>query len=262
MNKEFYSADAEMTNVESKDLLATKLKAKNLLTSILTANNKTNTLTINSFLKIKGEIKYESGNASAEKTSFIQLSHESLFLNNVKQWKLLGEFELKDLNAKLNAFIASSFVHNQWQSEEKNQKNSLEVRKNIPLNSKSLNSAQHLFIEANFKFANHLWNNNTAYMKVGDDLFWMDHHIWEENSSVNSGNFDCDLEKWNTPIRIILSLENNRKILTNNNNFVTITFGVKLSNKHSLDIGKCPDAIKVLNNNAGVEFDNLHISIK
>jgi hypothetical protein len=256
LNKDCYLGDAEMNVVTSTQILAKKLITNELKTSVIVSNNKQNALYINSFLKVTGQIKYESGNEGKSKgSSFIQLSHENLYINHVRQWKLLNEYDLRDVNSDFNAFLSSHLISAEMEKNKNANSKQLEISKNFNITTKSFD---HVLIEANFKFVNHIWNNNTAYIKINGDLFWLDHHSWEENSTGSSES-QCDEEKWNNPIRIVVPNKENK--LKN----LEIKFGVKLNEKFNfegLKLNQCPSILKILNSMGSIEFENLHISVK
>ena len=257
LNKDFYAGEGEMHTVLSKEVLTNKLISNHLTTSVIVANNKLGALYVTAFLKVTGQIRYESGSNNEGKnkgTSFIQLSHENLYLNNVRQWKLIGDFDLLDVKREMNRFINSHLIVEAHKAH-KNSTNILseksEVTRRFNLTSKSFD---HVLIEVNFKFVNHLWNNNMAFIKVNGDTYWMDHHSWSDNPAEN-----CDEEKWNNPIRIIVPNKGKKMKL------IEIQFGVKLNknfNFESLRLNECPTMIKILNNHDAIEFENLQISIK
>ncbi len=244
-----------MHTVLSKEVLSNKLISNHLTTSVIVANNKLGALYVNAFLKVTGQIRYESGSNNQGKnkgTSFIQLSHENLYLNNVRQWKLLGDFDLLDMKREMNGFINSHLIVDAYKNSTNILSENFEVTRRFNLTSKSFD---HVLIEANFKFVNHLWNNNMAFIKVNGDTYWMDYHSWSDNPAEN-----CDEEKWNNPIRIIVPNNKEKKM-----KFIEIQFGIKLNknfNFESLRLNECPSMIKILNSYDAIEFENLHISIK
>lgn len=245
-----------MNDVTSNEILVNKLIARELKSSIIVSNNKQNALYINSFLKVTGQVRYESGNDSKKKgSSFIQLSHENLFINNVRQWKLISEYELNDVNSDFNAFLNSHLISSEVEKNKNVNSNLLEINKNFNITTKSFD---HVLIQANFKFVNHIWNNNTAYMKINGDLYWLDHHSWQGNYTGSSDS-QCDEEKWNNPIRIIVPNKDNK--LKN----LELTFGVKLNEQFNFDglkLNQCHNILKILNELKSIEFENLHISVK
>jgi hypothetical protein len=246
LGQDFYVGEAIIKNIFTSETLTNKLKSKKVMTSIIVSSNKLRTIYINSFLKIVGQFKYES---SRKATSFIQLGHENYYLNNVKQWKLLGDYDLSNLNKKLNTFINSHLI---VENSIKNIKISkeIEIVENFNITSATLTNSEHILIEANFKFVNYLWNNNAAYIKAGEEVYWLDNHNWDHDNQ-------CDAEKWNNHIRIILP---SRKVI---NNQISLTFGLKLNDRfEKLNINQCHEIIKILNQFDSVEFFDLNVSIK
>jgi len=243
-----------MKNVITSELLTDKLRANKILGSILISNNKLHTLFINSFLKIKGQVSYES----PTQTSFVQLGHENIFLNGVKQWKLLADFDPIEINKKINTFINSHVTLKGEIAEMVSVSKNFHISQNFTINSKNLKSGKHILIETDFKFVNFLWNNNTAFIKIEDDLYWLEHHNWENNTYTNE-YLECDSEKWNSHIRIIIPVSNTK------NNLIPITFGIKLNDNFdnfNMKFSHCSNIQSILNDFRTVEFENLHISLK
>ena len=99
----------------------------------------------------------------------------------------------------------------------KTRRNGNGIEKDFDITTKSGN---HLLIEGRFKFVSHLWNNNTAYIKVNNELYWMDHHSWEGDTLA------CDEDKWSNPIRLIVPYKKEK---------LRITFGIKLNKNFNFE---------------------------
>jgi hypothetical protein len=235
---DFYTLEAEMANLSAREIVSTRLNTKDMLTSVIMSQS--NSLTISALLKVTGQIRYES--SDNQKTSFIQLSHESLFLENVKQWKLIKDFSLKEINLRINERLALKYLNN-LDLKENYDKSPFEFTQNININSKWVD---HILIESNFRFLNSLWNNNTAYIKVEDNMYWLEHHNWDETS--------CDEERWTSHIKIIIPY----KKKSENMKDLTLTFGLILDDQPI----RCPEIIKNSNLQELISFDDLQISVK
>lgn len=158
---------------------------------------------INSYLKVQGELTYDSTRKSEKEgslseleklkkegiTSFLQIS--SMVINGEKQWyivfcknlrRLIQEEEsINDINSKLNPFFNNFYFK---ESNQSLQSNTFEVVKNIDI-GKSFTYGVQAMIEMDFKFVNALWANNTAYIKINNHIYWMENHSWSgvENMS-------------------------------------------------------------------------------
>jgi hypothetical protein len=235
---DFYTSEAEFANLSAGDIVSKRINTKDLLTSVIMSPS--NSLTISALLKVTGQIRYES--SDNQKTSFIQLSHDSLFLENVKQWKLINDFSMKEINLKLNEHLALKYLNNLDLKDN----SPFEFTQNINISSKWID---HILIESNFRFLNSLWNNNTAYIKIGADLYWLEHHNWDETS--------CDEERWTSHIKIIIPFKKQSENIKD----LSLTFGIKLDDQ----VIKCPEIIKDYRIQQLIElisFDDLQISVK
>lgn len=136
-------------------------------------------------------------------------------------------------------------------------KDALEVEKIINIvelisKQKKLNF-ESLMFELNFKFMSLLWNNSTAYLKINEDYYWMEHHDWEST--------DCSINYWTNPIRFIIKKEQIK------NDQIKITFGIKANlnvEKKIKEINNCGFSLEkfdVENKNI-IEFSDLNISTK
>ena len=114
---------------------------------------------------------------------------------------------------------------------------SFETKHNIHLNSKP-KQAHHYKIEMTFSFNSSLWKKgNIAYIKLNNDLYWLDHHKWEDE--VNSSD-----SIWSNQISMIV----NSKFIRDN--YIPLTFGVKLTEN------------KVQCDNDAITFKNVNILYK
>lgn len=105
--------------------------------------------------------------------------------------------------------------------------------------------------ELNFKFTNLLWNNSTAYLKVNEDFYWMEHHNWEAA--------DCSLDSWVNPIRFVIR-KNQIK-----NDQIKLTFGIKANlyvHKKIKEIKGCEFSLEKLDINKRnvIEFGIMQVS--
>ena len=231
---------------------AKSITAKILETSVLIPNNKAGVLKINAFLKIKGEMKYDStgqckGNAAKQQTSnlseidkkiqenstetikptstsFLQVS--SLFLNNIKQFKRTKLEELQKhlttTNIKLNEFIAKVYLNQE--EEILNSKSTTQVDKKLKFeHTFNIFTADFhtLMAEFDFHFHESLWDGNTAYIKLNQSVYWMDHHSW--NSKMI--NETCEADNWTNQIRLMFRNKHNSKT-------ISFTFGIALDRNH------------------------------
>jgi len=107
-----------------------------------------------------------------------------------------------------------------------------------------------IMLELNFRFLNLLWNNSTAYIKVNDDYYWMEHHDWEST--------DCNMEYWSNPIRLLIKKSEIK------NDEIKLIFGIKinlnLQNKFS-EIKACGFSLDKfdVNNQNIIGFENLRM---
>lgn len=146
--------------------------AQTLSTNIIAANNELDTVYINAEFKVKGEIKYET------KSSFIEVNEVKQFTNV----NFIEEEKIDDINKKINLFL--------------NEGNSNEIFFDYVI--KVDKEAMHYKITMVFMFNSKKWNKgDKAYIKIGDDLYWMDNHIWEEEDND-------DENMWQSPISMIL----------------------------------------------------------
>ena len=231
---DFYSIEADINNFNSKEIVSNRINTKDLMSSIILSQS--NSLIISALLKVTGQIHY--GSTDEKKTSFIQLSHDNLYLENVRQWKLIKDIDLLIINNKLNEFFTMKYLN-------KSQVDSrlFEISQKISLNSKKI---EHIMIQSNFKFLNALWNTNTAYIKFADDIYWLEHHNWQTTS--------CDEEIWTSHIKFIIPF----KKYNLKSNDINITFGINLSQENN----DCPEIIKNYDLRKIIMFEDLQISVK
>jgi len=46
-------------------------------------------------------------------------------------------------------------------------------------------------LEMDFKFVNALWINNTAYIKINNHIYWMEHHNWSALDNLSKSKLNC-----------------------------------------------------------------------
>jgi hypothetical protein len=244
-----------------------KLKTSNVITPLIIPNNKLNALYVTSFLKIKGQVSYgtkercetneqiqekKNGNNppgeinNLMKNSFIQLSNdfENIFFSNVKQWKFSKIIDLTDINRSLNSLIK---LHLADGDNNLSLTNEVELVKEIDLTS--LSHFSDIKFETNFKFVDYLWHNNTVYIKINEELVFLEQHNWQGDDEI------CRKEIWTTPVSFNWKGTNSMKM--------KLTFGIKL-NDHVLKSKICSDFLDTLTNNVNsiISFDNLSLSLK
>jgi hypothetical protein len=169
------------------------------------------------------------------------LQLNEIVLHDVKQWREVAHLNLADENKSLNTFISAYMG-------SKLEKDIFEVEKDLSKLVYPIKKFDHVKIELNFHFFNVLWNNNTAYIMINDHIYWLDHHIWKESS--------CNADKWNHSIRFV------HKILSNE---IKLKIGLKLNNElkeKMKEMIHCDQALKVINENMIITFDNLTIFVK
>lgn len=148
------------------------------------------------------------------RSSFLQI--DNLIINDIKQWKLLISENLEEINSQINKIILNNLSP---KNSEKKENQKTEISKNFKINKNI--EFDSVLIEANFRFKNIFWNNSTAYIIINDEIYWMEHHNWENN-------IKCNMDNWNSPIRIILKKNDLLKEENKENNFnFEMKFGVK-----------------------------------
>jgi len=45
---------------------------------------------------------------------------------------------------------------------------------------------KHAMLEMEFKFVNALWVDNTAYIKINNHIYWMEHHTWSAIDNIRN----------------------------------------------------------------------------
>jgi len=213
---------------------------------------------VNSFLKVKGQIRYDDKRCASDEsgkevngTSFLQINN--LFISDVKQWKLIDNHDLSMVNFFLNTnYFAQtlSAMRNTTIAETFTFKN-ITADLSYPY--------EYALIELNFNFINSLWNGNSAYIMINDEVYWMEHHLWD--STTENASSLCDSEKWTTPIKI-----SHKNLKKSHALKLNIKFGMKINkslNQSRLDlIANCIDLKTTLTDGKYFSFDNLMISIK
>ena len=167
----------EQASFDSMDINAISSKttsSQQLSTNLIAANNELDTVYINAQLKIKGEVTYE------KKSSFIEM-------NDIKQFTSVHFIEnesINNVNKKINLFLIEG------ESREK----SFDYIINVDSNK----SVNHYKITMVFMFNSKNWSKgDKAFIKIGEDLYWMDSHVWEEEDSD-------DDNMWQSPISMIV----------------------------------------------------------
>ena len=136
-------------------------------------------------------------------------------------------------------------------------KNSFEIEKTINIfdliNKQKKWDFENLMFELNFKFLNFLWNNSTAYLKIDEEFYWMEHHDWE--------SADCSMDYWTNPIRFIIKKDQIK------NDQVKLLFGIKANlnvEKKIKEIKNCEFTLEKfdINKKNIIEFSNLKVSIR
>ena len=168
---------SEQDSFDSMDINAISSKTtstQKISTNLIAANNELDTVYINAQLKIKGEVTYE------KKTSFIEM-------NEVKQFTSVHFIEnesINTVNKKINSFLLDG--------------ESREMTFDYKINVDSNKSVNHYKITMVFMFNSKNWSKgDKAFIKIGNDLYWMDNHIWEEEDSD-------DDNMWQSPISMIV----------------------------------------------------------
>lgn len=208
---------AHFDKLKIGQLTSTTLNTKSISTPLIIAKNELNTLYINSKVKVTGEIKYQTSSPSP--TSFIELPSN----NNQQQpksiyWKQLS-IETETFNNEVNLPLNNAFCSRSSPS--------FETTYNINITNKP-NRVHHYKIEMTFSFNSSLWKKGSiAYIKLNNDLYWLDNHSWdddddEDNNNINNTNNNNTI--WSNQIQIII----NSKFITNNDNYIPLTFGIKL----------------------------------
>jgi len=108
-----------------------------------------------------------------------------------------------------------------------------------------------IMFELNFKFLNTLWNNSTGYIKINEDIYWMENHYWESS--------DCNLDYWVNHIRFIVK-KNEIK-----NDKINWLFGIKTNLNLQRELSRIENCkisfekFDIINNNI-LEFSNFRLS--
>ena len=101
---------------------------------------------------------------------------------------MIKEENLSDVNDVLNKKFHGKimFIEELLSNNTKYENQSIDVTsdKIIQIDYKY----DHVMIETQFSFANALWNGNNAYIKVNDQIYWMDQHDWIEEDSIEGKN--------------------------------------------------------------------------
>jgi len=263
LNNSLFALSAFINKLRSSNVIAKIISAKKLVNPLFIPNNERNIINVNSYIQVKGEIKFEEDKNCKindkkplnrnQGTSFFQLN--SLVLNEVKQFQLINEINLSEVNLELNKIFIKFIGKTEFL--RKNSNEIFTIDKIIDINEQF----NYALIETKFSFANSIWNGNTAFIKINDNLYWADHHDWSENNSNNNENIcnDKDLlyEKWVNPVRLIYKN-------TSKKNQLKLTFGFKYNpinsfNKISLEDCKI---LKEFDTNPIIEFSDVYVSIK
>jgi hypothetical protein len=113
LENNLYALTAVFKKLKASNIIAKVIRTKLLSSPLLIPNNEKNVININSYLQVKGEIKFDdekvcsvdtkkkSKNRSFPKgTSFIQL--KTMHINGVRQFQMIKEENLSEINTKLN----------------------------------------------------------------------------------------------------------------------------------------------------------------
>jgi len=261
-----YAFTAIFKKLKSSNIISKVIRTKVMSSPLLIPNNEKNVINVNSYLQVKGEIRFEDEKICTLKpkkktrrgfptgTSFMQL--KSLHINGVRQFQMIKEEDLSVINANLNkkfiSLLESNSGNNTLTSEE------VLFDKVVNINYEYT----HAMIETRFSFANSLWNGNTAYIKIDEHYYWMDQHNWMEEDEIEEKkniceNIDFLNEKWTTPIRIVYRKPTNR-------NSFKVTFGYKFNHQHnlsSIELSKCKYLTELKSQDV-ISFANMHILLK
>lgn len=261
---------AEFSSVSLGSISTNRANIKSLITSKIIAKNDQNTLYINSLLKVKGKVIYDqdaqsisntNSDSSAKiseevnatnPTSFVQLS--GITVNNISQWKQIRtNIPLGDINSKLNAFLISNMIH-----KEKTLR--LETEKTITIfNDKDIElDVNHIKIEMTFYFNSFLWNGHKAYIKINNDLYWLDNHKWKP-IAFSLDQCEKDNNYWQTQIKMIVPT----KFIKGNT--ASMLFGViMLESNDSINslLTQCQVIFSKLQDRNIMYYDNIAISVK
>lgn len=92
--------------------------------------------------------------------------------------QLVKEESLEDdVNSKINPFFNSFYF-----DSENTETNLFEITKIIEV-PKTYTKAM---LEMDFNFVNALWVENTAYIKINDHIYWMEHHNWSAINDISN----------------------------------------------------------------------------
>lgn len=262
--------EAVFNSVSLGSITTNKANINTLITSKIIAKNDQETLYINSLLKVKGKVIYEQETQSESEsdltqksfdknekpaTSFVQLS--GVTINNIHQWKQIeSDIQLGDVNSKLNAFIVSNLLEKKNNVRFETEKTiSLFKDRNIALMNVDV---RHYKIEMTFHFDSLLWNGHKAYIKINNDLYWLDNHQWK---SIPLSLEDCAKEGnyWQKQIKMIIP----SKYIKGNS--AQMKFGLMLSDKtNSINslLSQCQIILSKVQDREIIYYDNIFISIK
>ncbi len=84
--------------------------------------------------------------------------------------RLVKEEPLNDINSKINLFFDNFY----FKKPEGLDSNILEVAKTFNIGR----NYSHAMLELGFQFVNVIWMGNTAYIKINNHIYWMEHHYW------------------------------------------------------------------------------------
>lgn len=151
------------------------------------------------------------------------------------------------MNKNLSFFIFENLISHK--------KENLEIDKYINMlefkNKDNIWDFNNIMFELNFKFLNTLWNNSTGYIKINEDIYWMENHYWESS--------DCNLDYWVNHIRFIVK-KNEIK-----NDKIKLTFGIKTNLNLQRELSRIENCkisfekFDIINNNI-LEFSNFRLS--
>lgn len=180
----------------------------------------------------------ENSDSSAKpdnSASFVQLN--SIFIRDIKQFKEIEseiiEDQLMIINEKFNAFLASEYLSANDSLKSKHFEESMELDIGKDINA--------FVVEMQFVFHELLWNGNTAYIKINDSVYWMDHHNWEHHG--DDWISKCEDNVWTNPIRVVYRPYKEGKI--------KLLFGIKV------DEESLQDKTKYLTNCVGTDIEKI-----
>jgi hypothetical protein len=266
LDNNLYALTARFKSLKSSNIIAETVRTKTLIAPLFIPNNDRNIININSYLEVRGEIKFEDEKVCtfkpkkrglAKGTSFIQL--KSMQINGVKQFRTIKEENLSDINSKLNTKFFDLLSNNtklEYQSVDVTSERIIDINYRY----------DHVKLETQFSFVNDLWNGNNAFIKINDQVYWMDQHNWMDEDNIEEKRNICDNinfleEKWLTPIRIIYRRPLNKP----QEKTLKITFGYKFhphNNLSEIELSKCDVLSKIKQNAEIITFGELSVAIK